>query len=121
MLTHSLTTTTASKWEQQQHTYTHTHTDSPNPAISQNGRVLKEDVLKFIEGGNNEGAPASATSAVASVPFTASRGLTEDKAEPITGIKSAMVKSMTAALKVPHFSYADEVCTIMTGITIAST
>jgi 2-oxoisovalerate dehydrogenase E2 component (dihydrolipoyl transacylase) len=39
----------------------------------------------------------------------APEALTEDVVEPITGIRSSMVKSMTAALKVPHFGYSDEV------------
>lgn len=37
------------------------------------------------------------------------RGLPEDEIRSITGFQAAMAKSMTAALKVPHFSYADEV------------
>lgn len=32
-----------------------------------------------------------------------------DVVEPIKGVKKAMVKSMTAALAIPHFGYCDEV------------
>jgi 2-oxoisovalerate dehydrogenase E2 component (dihydrolipoyl transacylase) len=34
--------------------------------------------------------------------------LTADRKEPIRGIKKAMVKTMTAANHIPHFSYCDE-------------
>eukprot|EP01147_Barroeca_monosierra_P003773 gene3773-6296_t len=78
-----------------------------------NGRVLKEDVIDFIEKaktltkhasedtGTNFGMGPSRTQ----VPI---RGLPEDEIRSITGFQAAMAKSMTAALKVPHFSYADE-------------
>jgi len=35
----------------------------------------------------------------------------KDRVEPITGIRKAMVKTMTRAQQVPHFGYADEVLT----------
>ena len=35
--------------------------------------------------------------------------LGEDREVPVTGIQKAMVKSMKAALAVPHFVYGDEV------------
>lgn len=33
----------------------------------------------------------------------------KDRTEPLTGFQKAMVKTMTAALKIPHFGYCDEV------------
>lgn len=33
----------------------------------------------------------------------------EDRTEPITGYKKAMVKTMTEALTIPHFGYCDEI------------
>jgi len=36
-------------------------------------------------------------------------GLTDDRVEPITGIRKAMVKAMSRAQQVPHFRYDDEV------------
>ena len=90
--------------------------------------MLKEDVLAFLESGRSDTKPAAAappasqpssekaTPAAAAAaaaprppPQPAPEALTEDVVEPITGIRSSMVKSMTAALKVPHFGYADEV------------
>lgn len=93
--------------------------------------MLKEDVLAFIESGRKptsaahaaptdtqappaeprSGAPAKPSAAPTPArPATPSpMALAEDVKEPITGIRSSMVKSMTAALRVPHFGYADEV------------
>ena len=33
----------------------------------------------------------------------------KDYSEPIKGIRRAMVKTMTAAMKIPHFGYCDEI------------
>ncbi|CAD5119217.1 DgyrCDS7849 [Dimorphilus gyrociliatus] len=83
------------------------------------GRVLKEDVLRYLN--NFTAKPkevASPTPAVPKsvetmkpstfVPSTPAAPLTADKKEPIKGMKKAMVKSMTNALKIPHFGYKDE-------------
>lgn len=35
--------------------------------------------------------------------------LVEERTEKITGFKKAMVKTMSDALKIPHFGYSDEV------------
>ena len=46
--------------------------------------------------------------------------LAEDRVEPITGIRKAMVKTMTRAQQVPHFGYADEVLTCHVIITLTT-
>ncbi|KAL7855219.1 hypothetical protein SRHO_G00174090 [Serrasalmus rhombeus] len=95
------------------------------------GRILKEDILNFIA--KQTGAilppspfqeiqpPPPAPAAAAkpqekrpppSIPtpiaprpvFTG-----KDRTEPLKGFQKAMVKTMTAALKIPHFGYKDEV------------
>lgn len=109
-------------------------------ASGKDGRVLKEDVLRFIQ--NGAAAPASKAPAPAATPAApacaaaaapkaaaaaaaapspaaapAAPAVTraaEDKVVPVRGIKKMMVKSMAAALKVPHFGYADEI--VMDGI-----
>jgi 2-oxoisovalerate dehydrogenase E2 component (dihydrolipoyl transacylase) len=58
------------------------------------GRILKEDILKYLEKG-----------AVHEV----SREVLHDKTEPIKGFQKAMFKTMTDALKIPHFVYSDEI------------
>jgi len=61
-------------------------------------------------------APASqvATVKAGDTVLTSSTGvklsvLSEDRVEPITGIRKAMVKAMSRAQQVPHFGYDDEV------------
>ncbi|VDO24083.1 unnamed protein product [Heligmosomoides polygyrus] len=77
------------------------------------GRVLKEDVLKYLGqveqdhsyGSTNvRSSPAIGTQAKTFAP------LTEDRKVPIRGYTRAMIKSMTEALKIPHFGYDDEIC-----------
>ncbi|XP_053489978.1 lipoamide acyltransferase component of branched-chain alpha-keto acid dehydrogenase complex, mitochondrial isoform X2 [Ictalurus furcatus] len=94
------------------------------------GRILKEDILNFIEKQTGailpptpfqeiqpppptprpaakpkEKKPLSIPTPVVPRPvFTG-----KDRTEPLKGFHKAMVKTMTAALKIPHFGYKDEV------------
>ncbi|KAG5900511.1 hypothetical protein JTB14_010921 [Gonioctena quinquepunctata] len=58
------------------------------------GRILKEDVLKYIQ------RPTLATPS----PVT-----DNDRIEPIKGFKKTMVRTMTESMKIPHFGYCDEI------------
>lgn len=98
------------------------------------GRILKEDILNFLS--KQTGAilppapfqdirtpptapPPTATAAAraTSAPTAAKPPPAMPKAvftgkdvtEPLKGFHKAMVKTMTAALKIPHFGYCDEV------------
>ncbi|VDM75626.1 unnamed protein product [Strongylus vulgaris] len=77
------------------------------------GRVLKEDVLKFL-GQVREDYQPGITNIRSSPAFGARPAmkeyapLTEDRVVPIRGYTRAMVKTMTDALKIPHFGYDDE-------------
>ncbi|XP_033636519.1 lipoamide acyltransferase component of branched-chain alpha-keto acid dehydrogenase complex, mitochondrial-like isoform X1 [Asterias rubens] len=97
------------------------------------GRVLKEDMLNHIEMLQSASKPpmtaappVQQVSAFQSPPQTqtlppASASVMppprpaqpvvigKDYTEPITGIKKAMVKTMTAANTIPHFGYCDEI------------
>ncbi|CAB3382486.1 Hypothetical predicted protein [Cloeon dipterum] len=59
------------------------------------GRVLKEDILAFIEA---KKAPPKV------VPKAEG-----DRIEPIKGVMKGMAKTMTASLQIPHFVYSDEI------------
>jgi 2-oxoisovalerate dehydrogenase E2 component (dihydrolipoyl transacylase) len=62
------------------------------------GRVLKEDVLRFVAA-RDSAAPAQPTT---TVPQQA------EIAVKLTPIQSQMFKTMTRSLSIPHFLYADE-------------
>ncbi|XP_059530255.1 lipoamide acyltransferase component of branched-chain alpha-keto acid dehydrogenase complex, mitochondrial isoform X1 [Myotis daubentonii] len=85
------------------------------------GRILKEDILNFLEKQTGAILPPSPKAEIMPPPpkpkdkplptpvakpvvFTG-----QDRTEPVTGFRKAMVKTMTAALKIPHFGYCDEV------------
>ncbi|GFR86511.1 dihydrolipoamide acetyltransferase component of pyruvate dehydrogenase complex, partial [Elysia marginata] len=94
------------------------------------GRVLKEDVLRHIEGGSapvptpapvapapqthsmppsapHAPAPQTLKAAAPRAPPPAPAG--QDRTVQLKGVTKAMVKAMTEALKIPHFGYGDEI------------
>jgi 2-oxoisovalerate dehydrogenase E2 component (dihydrolipoyl transacylase) len=68
------------------------------------GRILKEDMLKFVQNMQNPAPTPAATPARAASPASA-----EDVKVPIRGIQRMMVKSMTAAGQVPHLTFCEEI------------
>ncbi|XP_053356423.1 lipoamide acyltransferase component of branched-chain alpha-keto acid dehydrogenase complex, mitochondrial-like isoform X1 [Clarias gariepinus] len=88
------------------------------------GRILKEDILNFLAKQTGAilpyddvkvptvpAAPAKAEKPAPSHTHTIPRPVFtgKDRTEPLNGFQKAMVKTMTAALKIPHFGYCDEV------------
>ncbi|XP_068175101.1 lipoamide acyltransferase component of branched-chain alpha-keto acid dehydrogenase complex, mitochondrial [Antennarius striatus] len=91
------------------------------------GRILKEDILNYLA--KQTGAilpptpppapaaaaaapcsPAIPPAAIKAPPTTPKPIFTgKDVTEPLKGFHKAMVKTMTAALKIPHFGYCDDV------------
>ncbi|KLJ08432.1 2-oxoisovalerate dehydrogenase E2 component (dihydrolipoyl transacylase) [Blastomyces silverae] len=72
------------------------------------GRVLKEDVLRYVA--ERDATPASAAPSVfqpAQPALDISTPQTETTT-PLTPIQSQMFKTMTRSLNIPHFLYADE-------------
>ncbi|RWS30293.1 lipoamide acyltransferase component of branched-chain alpha-keto acid dehydrogenase complex-like protein, partial [Leptotrombidium deliense] len=98
-------------------------------ATGKDGRLLKEDVLEYIaKKGVPQPKPSSPPPTIAprevkipkdSAPPTAPRiqaakissavKIGEDRTEPVKGITKAMVKTMSQALKIPHFGLSDEI------------
>ncbi|KAM4873053.1 lipoamide acyltransferase component of branched-chain alpha-keto acid dehydrogenase complex, mitochondrial [Thomomys bottae] len=85
------------------------------------GRILKEDILNYLEKQTGAILPPSPKAEIIppapkpedrTVPFPAFTPPVftgKDRTQPVTGFQKAMVKTMTAALKIPHFGYCDEV------------
>lgn len=55
------------------------------------------------------GTPPQPKTSPAYVPRLQPAVLGQDKTEPISGIRKAMVKAMVKSQAVPHFGYSDEV------------
>ncbi|KAG6000074.1 hypothetical protein E4U21_005864 [Claviceps maximensis] len=71
------------------------------------GRVLKEDIYKFVKG--REQGPGSATPAAAATAMSTSSGVQTETRTPLTPTQQMMFKSMTRSLSIPHFLYTDEI------------
>eukprot|EP00331_Platyophrya_macrostoma_P025242 CAMPEP_0176456458 /NCGR_PEP_ID=MMETSP0127-20121128/31299_1 /TAXON_ID=938130 /ORGANISM="Platyophrya macrostoma, Strain WH" /LENGTH=447 /DNA_ID=CAMNT_0017846419 /DNA_START=48 /DNA_END=1391 /DNA_ORIENTATION=+ len=75
-------------------------------ATGKGGRIMKEDVLKFLEGGQaSSPVPSVSQDATAASPIAA----VADRVIPLTGVRKAMVKSMTEANAIPSFGASDEI------------
>ncbi|KAI1118762.1 2-oxoacid dehydrogenase acyltransferase [Nemania sp. NC0429] len=75
------------------------------------GRVLKEDIYKFVEArdpGKQATQPTGATSEASSSAPTSTEKQTETTVS-LTNTQQQMFKAMTRSLNIPHFLYADEV------------
>lgn len=93
------------------------------------GRILKEDIYRFIENGG-ESAPVapqpgsgdSARKSESDLPFvqahaSSNQSLTgastvvtgKDHTKPLSMVQRAMFKSMTESLSIPHFRFKDEI------------
>lgn len=88
------------------------------------GRILKEDILNYLAKQTGailppapplapppaQATPLAARPATMAPPATPTPVFTgKDVTEPIKGFQKAMVRTMTAAMKIPHFGYCDQV------------
>uniref|UniRef100_W5LW19 Dihydrolipoamide acetyltransferase component of pyruvate dehydrogenase complex n=1 Tax=Lepisosteus oculatus TaxID=7918 RepID=W5LW19_LEPOC len=94
------------------------------------GRILKEDILNYLSKQTGAILPLSPSPEIIPPPPKPQAAPTrpkdttpsvrqqvspkpvftgKDRTEPLKGFHKAMVKTMTAALKIPHFGYCDEV------------
>jgi len=77
------------------------------PGSGKQGRVLKEDVQAFLEGGGPSAAQAPTQEAAPSA--RASTGEAEVRVEPLRGVRAAMARQMVASSStIPHFQYGEE-------------
>ena len=76
------------------------------PGSGAKGRVYKDDLVAFEQGSQTQTAAVS-TPIAANVETNV---VTENRVEPIKGIKSAMAKAMQESVStIPHFTYSDEI------------
>ncbi|KAJ0034466.1 hypothetical protein Pint_24480 [Pistacia integerrima] len=76
------------------------------------GRILKEDVLKYsAQKGIVEASSASdsSDSEEENDSFAFAEVILDDKTVPLRGYQRTMVKTMSMAAKVPHFHYVEEI------------
>ncbi|KAJ3066028.1 hypothetical protein HK102_007750 [Quaeritorhiza haematococci] len=81
------------------------------------GRVLKEDVLAYLEAAKKPAAVAPAAAAPTPTPAPAVHvpapavhvAPAVDTLVPLTPIQKAMYKQMTKSLSIPHFGFSDEI------------
>ncbi|KAI4564653.1 hypothetical protein MJT46_010451 [Ovis ammon polii x Ovis aries] len=85
------------------------------------GGILKEDILNYLEKLTGATLPPSPKAEITppppkpkdrTIPIPISQppvSTSKDRTEPVKGFHGAMVKTMSAALKTPHFGYCDEV------------
>ncbi|WP_105168198.1 dihydrolipoyllysine-residue acetyltransferase [Pseudoalteromonas sp. T1lg23B] len=76
------------------------------PGSGKNGRVYKEDITRFAQGGAQTATSSSQTTTTTRT--TQATGGT--RVEPIRGMKAAMAKQMVASVStIPHFTFSDEI------------
>lgn len=88
------------------------------PATGPQGRILKGDVLEYLNivpTGTMNTALSTATlhptllDKLATVVVAPPAASVADRLEPLRGVRKIMFRTMTEALKIPHFAYSDEV------------
>ncbi|XP_031624366.1 lipoamide acyltransferase component of branched-chain alpha-keto acid dehydrogenase complex, mitochondrial isoform X1 [Contarinia nasturtii] len=85
-------------------------------ASGPNGRILKSDIMEFLgiippTNDSNRSKPLvekpkNVQSPIATEPMHSTIG---NRVEKLKDVRKVMFKSMTSALKIPHFTYSDEV------------
>lgn len=72
------------------------------------GRVLKEDVVNYIEASSKSASPRPVTELV--LPKSISiKNQEKETVIPITGVRKAMFKTMTLSNSIPQFQLSDEI------------
>ncbi|TMP30110.1 dihydrolipoamide acetyltransferase [Pseudoalteromonas rubra] len=78
------------------------------PGSGKNGRVFKEDLERFAQGGTVAAQSTTPAQTEQSTPAPVASGGT--RIESIRGMKAAMAKQMVASVStIPHFTYSDEI------------
>lgn len=83
-------------------------------ASGPNGRILKSDVLEYLNIipptiDDNRSKPLVVKQRIQNIMTEPMHHVTGDRIEKLKDVRRVMFKSMTTALKIPHFTYSDEV------------
>lgn len=70
------------------------------------GRVLKEDIQKFVQARDN---PQAQSTPQPPAPGQQNTSVQTETPVPLSSIQQMMFKSMTRSLSIPHFLYTDEI------------
>lgn len=73
------------------------------------GRVLKEDVFKHLEQGSQAQSSGTASKHPQPLSSPSLNAKQTETAQNLTPIQTAMFKSMTKSLTIPHFLYSDSI------------
>lgn len=73
------------------------------PGTGKDGRVLKEDVFRYISGEGQQQQQQQPTAAAPTAPPVASK---DDRKVSLTAVQNQMFKTMTKSLNIPHFLYS---------------
>ncbi|KAI1859477.1 hypothetical protein JX265_010480 [Neoarthrinium moseri] len=73
------------------------------------GRVLKEDIYKFVEARKSGGTAATPSAGGFSYAQPQDTTTQTETSVPLTNIQTQMFKAMTRSLNIPHFLYTDEI------------
>lgn len=71
------------------------------------GRVLKEDIYKFVQ--NRDAQPSPSTPSPTPSSFPQDTSVQTETPVQLSNMQLQMFKTMTRSLSIPHFLYADEV------------
>ncbi|XP_034943693.1 lipoamide acyltransferase component of branched-chain alpha-keto acid dehydrogenase complex, mitochondrial [Chelonus insularis] len=75
------------------------------PSTGKDGRILKEDVLNFL----NKDKPDVGNIRTDSKPYDVTKSTSsQEEIIPLQGYQKHMWKTMTQSLRIPHFVYSDE-------------
>ncbi len=74
------------------------------PGTGKDGRVLKEDVTRYVSGQSQQEPQQQSTST--STPAPPPAATREDKKVQLSPVQSQMFKTMTKSLNIPHFLYS---------------
>lgn len=78
------------------------------PGSGAKGRVLKEDVQNFVQGGSQQ-ASAQSSSPATTTPAAKGNASGATRTEALRGVKAAMARQMAESVRtIPHFTYAEE-------------